>query len=26
LKWQVDFIELVPISVVNNDQYSEDWF
>lgn len=26
LKWQLDFIELVPVDVVDNDQYSEDWF
>lgn len=26
LKWQVDFIELVPVDVVDNDQYSEDWY
>lgn len=26
LKWQLDFIEMVPTSVVNNDQYSEDWY
>ena len=26
LKWQLDFIELVPTSVVNNEQYSEDWY
>lgn len=26
LKWQVDFVELVPISVVDNDKYSEDWY
>lgn len=25
-KWQVDFIELVPISVLNNDEYTEDWY
>ena len=25
-KWQLDFIELVPTNVVDNDQYSEDWF
>lgn len=25
LKWQLDFIELVPIDVVNNDMYEEDW-
>ena len=26
LKWQLDFIELVPIDVVDNSQYSEDWY
>ena len=26
LKWQFDFIELVPVDVVDNDKYSEDWF
>lgn len=26
LKWQLDFIELVPVDVVDNDQYSEDWY
>lgn len=26
LKWQLDYIELVPIDVLNNDQYSEDWY
>ena len=26
LKWQFDYIEFVPIDVVNNDTYSEDWF
>lgn len=26
LKWQIDFIELVPVDVVDNDQYSEDWW
>lgn len=26
LKWAVDFVEFVPISVVDNEQYSEDWF
>lgn len=25
LKWQLDFIELVPVDVINNDQYQEDW-
>lgn len=25
LKWQLDFIELVPVDVVNNDMYEEDW-
>ena len=25
LKWQLDFIELVPIDIINNDQYQEDW-
>ena len=26
LKWQLDFVEFVPVDVVDNDQYSEDWF
>ncbi len=26
LKWQFDYIEFVPIDVVDNDTYSEDWF
>lgn len=26
LKWQVDFIELVPVTLVDNDSYSEDWY
>lgn len=26
LKWQIDFVELVPVDVVDNDQYSEDWY
>jgi hypothetical protein len=26
LKWQFDYIEFVPVDVVDNDQYSEDWF
>lgn len=26
LKWQIDFIELVPVQVVDNDTYSEDWY
>ena len=26
LKWQLDFIELVPLSVINNDAYQEDWY
>ena len=26
LKWVLDFIEFVPVSVVDNDQYSEDWY
>lgn len=26
LKWQIDFIELVPLDVINNDRYSEDWY
>jgi len=26
LKWQVDFIEFVPVNVVDNPQYAEDWF
>lgn len=25
-KWQFDYIELVPVDVVDNDTYSEDWF
>lgn len=26
LKWQFDYIEFVPVDVVDNDQYSEDWY
>jgi len=26
LKWQLDFIELVPVDVINNDAYQEDWY
>lgn len=26
LKWQLDFVEFVPIDVVDNDTYSEDWY
>lgn len=26
LKWQLDFVELVPVTLVDNDQYSEDWY
>lgn len=26
LKWQFDYVEFVPIDVVDNDTYSEDWF
>ena len=26
LKWQLDFVEFVPLNIVNNDEYSEDWF
>lgn len=26
LKWQLDFIELVPVTVVDNEQYTEDWY
>jgi len=26
LKWQLDYIEFVPLDVVDNDAYSEDWF
>ena len=26
LKWQFDFIEIVPVDIVDNDKYSEDWF
>lgn len=26
LKWQLDFIELVPINVVDNNEFSEDWY
>lgn len=25
LKWQLDFIELVPVDIINNEQYQEDW-
>ncbi|MBM6992027.1 MAG: fasciclin domain-containing protein [Prevotella sp.] len=26
LKWQLDFVEFVPVSIVDNDRYSEDWY
>ena len=26
LKWQLDFVEFVPMNVVDNTMYSEDWF
>ena len=26
LKWQLDFVEFVPVDVVDNDTYSEDWY
>jgi hypothetical protein len=26
LKWQFDYIEFVPLDVVDNDTYSEDWY
>ena len=26
LKWQLDFVEFVPASVTDNDQYQEDWY
>ena len=26
LKWQLDFIELVPTGIINNNQYAEDWY
>ena len=26
LKWQFDYIELVPVDVVDNEQYLEDWY
>jgi hypothetical protein len=26
LKWQFDYIEFVPLDVVNNPSYAEDWF
>lgn len=26
LKWQLDFVEFVPVSIVDNDKYSEDWY
>jgi hypothetical protein len=25
-KWQFDYVELVPMSVINNEMYSEDWY
>lgn len=25
LKWQIDFIEFVPVDIINNDKYQEDW-
>ncbi len=24
-KWQLDFVEFIPVDVLNNDQYQEDW-
>lgn len=26
LKWQLDFIEFIPTSLLDNDKYSEDWY
>ena len=26
LKWQLDFVEFVPVNVVDNNMYSEDWY
>lgn len=26
LKWQLDFVEFVPVNIVDNDRYSEDWY
>ena len=26
LKWQLDFVEFIPVEVADNDQYSEDWY
>jgi len=26
LKWQLDYVELVPVDVVDNDFYAEDWY
>lgn len=26
LKWQLDYVEFVPVDVVDNDTYSEDWY
>lgn len=26
LKWQLDFVEFVPVGIVDNDRYSEDWY
>ena len=26
LKWQLDYVEFVPLDVVDNDTYSEDWY
>ena len=26
LKWQLDFVELVPTSVVNSNTYADDWY
>lgn len=26
LKWQLDFVEFVPVGIVDNNQYSEDWY
>ncbi len=26
LKWQLDFVEFVPVNIIDNDRYSEDWY
>lgn len=26
LKWQIDFVEFVPVDIVDNDMYTEDWY